>query len=59
MRLRFCRTKPNLEAVLGVLDGAFPRDRMKMHLPSSDPSDLVLWIIAPSARASAKKIANA
>jgi hypothetical protein len=59
MRLRFCRTKPNMEAALGVLDGAFPRDRMSMHLPSSDPSDLVLWIIAPSARASAKEIANA
>lgn len=59
MRLRLCRTKPNLKAVLGVLDGALPRDRMRMHLPSSDPSDLVLWIIAPSARASAKEIANA
>ena len=35
------------------------RDRMRMHLPSSDPSDLVLWIIASSARASAKEIANA
>lgn len=64
MRLRFCRTKPNMEAVLGVLDGALPRDRMSMHLmsmylPLSEPSDLVLWIIAPSGRASAKKIANA
>ena len=28
-------------------------------LPSSGPSDLVLWIIAPSARASAKEIAIA
>jgi hypothetical protein len=27
--------------------------------PSSDPSDLVLWIIAPSARASTKEIAIA
>ena len=51
MRLRFCRTKPNRKAVLGVLDGAL--------LASRDPSDLVLWIIAPSARASAKEIANA
>ena len=59
MRLRFSRTKPNMNAVLGVLDGALPRDRMRMHLPSSDPSDLVLWIIAPSARASAQEIANA
>jgi hypothetical protein len=64
MRLRFCRTKPNMEAVLGVLDGALPRDRMSMHLmsmylPLSEPSDLVLWIIAPSARASAKEIAIA
>jgi hypothetical protein len=59
MRLRFCRTKPNMKAVLGVLDGALPRDRMRMHLPSSDPSDLVLWIIAPIARASAEEIANA
>jgi hypothetical protein len=59
MRLRFSRTKPNMKAVLGVLDGALPSDRIKMHLPSSAPSDLVLWIIAPSARASAKEIANA
>ncbi len=35
------------------------RDRMRMHSPSSAPSDPVLWIIAPSDRASAKKIANA
>jgi hypothetical protein len=45
-----------MKAVLGVLDGALPRDRIRMHSPSSDPSDLVLWIIAPSARASAKEI---
>ena len=25
MRLRFCRVKPNMKAVLGVLDGALPR----------------------------------
>lgn len=56
MHLRFCRTKPNLKAVLGVLDGALPRDRVRMDSPSSNPSDLVLWIIAPSARASAKEI---
>jgi len=59
MRLRFCRTKPDMNAVLGILDGALPRGRMRMHLPSSDPSDLVLWIIAPSVRASEKEIANA
>jgi hypothetical protein len=59
MRLRFCRTKPNMKAILCVLDGALPRNRMRMHLPSSDPSDLVLWIIAPSAPASAKEIAIA
>ena len=59
MRLRFCRTKPNLKAVLGVLDGALPRERMRMDLPSSNPSDLLLWILAPSARASAKEISNA
>jgi len=59
MRLRFCRTQPNMKAVLGVLDGAFPRDGMNMHLPSGEPSDLVLWVIAPNARASAKEIANA
>jgi hypothetical protein len=59
MHLRFCRMKPNMKAVLGVLDGALPRDRMRMDLPSSNPSDLVLWIIAPSARASAKEIAIA
>jgi hypothetical protein len=59
MRLRFCRTKPDVKAVLGVLDGASPLGRMRMHLPSSNPSDLVLWIIAPSARASTKEIAIA
>jgi hypothetical protein len=59
MRLRFCRTKPNMKAILCVLDGALPRNRMRMRLPSSDPSDLVLWIIAPSAPASAKEIAIA
>jgi len=59
MRLRFCRTKPNMKAVLDVLDGALPLDRRRMHLPSSDPSHLVLWIIAPSARTSAKEIAIA
>jgi hypothetical protein len=59
LRLRFCRKNPNMKAVLGVLDGALLRNRMRMHLPSSDPSDLVLWIIAPSARASTKVIANA
>jgi hypothetical protein len=35
------------------------RDRMRMHLPSSGPSDLPLSIIARSARASAKEIAIA
>ena len=59
MRLRFCRTKPNMKAVLDVLDDALPLDRRRMHLPSSDPSNLVLWIIAPSARTSAKEIAIA
>jgi hypothetical protein len=57
MRLRFCRMKPNMKAVLGVLDGALPRDRMSMRLPSSHPSDLVLWIIAPSASAKESAIA--
>lgn len=59
MRLRFCRTKPNIKAVLGVLDGRLPRDRMRMHLAPGDPTDLVLWILAPSAGASAKEIAIA
>jgi hypothetical protein len=59
MRLRFCRTKPNMKAVLGVLDGALPPYQRTMHSPTSDPSDLVLWILAPSTRASAKEIANA
>jgi hypothetical protein len=35
------------------------RDRMRMHLPSSGPSDLPLSINARSARASAKEIAIA
>lgn len=59
MRLHLCRTNPNVKMALRVLDGWVPLDRKRMHLPSSDPSDLVLWIIAPSARASAKEIANA
>jgi hypothetical protein len=59
MRLRVCLTKPDMKAVLSVLDGPLPRDRMRMHLPSSDASDLVLWIIAPCSFASAKEIASA
>src|ERR1700735_3693331 len=59
MRLRFCRTKPNTKAVLGVLNGALPLDRRSMPLPSSDPSHLVLWIIPPRARTSTKEIAIA
>jgi hypothetical protein len=59
MRLRFCRAQPNRNAVRGVLDGALPRDRIRTHLPSSDSAELVFWIIAPSARASAKEIVNA
>lgn len=60
MRLRLCRTKPNMKAVRSILDGALPVDRIGMDVPSSgDPSGLVLWIIAPSARVSAKEIANA
>lgn len=59
MHLRLCLTKPSIEAALAGLDGAFPRDRMRMLLPSSDPADLVFWIIAPGARASAKEIVNA
>ena len=35
------------------------RDQMRMHLRSSTPFDLVLWIVAPNARASAKEIAIA
>jgi hypothetical protein len=47
-----------MEAALGVLD-ALPRIRGRIHLPSSAPADLVLWIIAPSACTSAKESANA
>jgi hypothetical protein len=59
MRLCHCLTKPSIEAALGVLDGALPRGRTLMHLPSNDSDDLVFWIIAPSARASAKDIMHA
>jgi len=58
MRLRFCRTNPNKKAVEGVLDGALPLDAVKVPVAPGDPSDLVLWVLAPSARASAKEIAN-
>ncbi len=68
MRLRLCRTNPDINAVTGVLDGSvldgtLPRGGMTMHVASSGPSDLVLWIIAPSrapiGRGSAKETANA
>jgi hypothetical protein len=59
MRLRVCNAQPNMKAVLDALDGALARGRLSMRLPSGHPSDLVLWIIAPNASASAKEIANA
>ena len=58
MRLRRCLMKPRIEAALDVLDGALPRG-MRMHVRPSDPGDLVFWIIAPGASASAKETANA
>ncbi len=59
MRLHVCQTMPNMDVVLRVLDGALPRGREGMQLPSSNPADLVFWIIAPGARASAQEDANA
>lgn len=59
MRLNYYLVKPSVEAVLDVLDGALPRRGMMTHLPTSDPADLVFWIIAPSARASPQEKANA
>jgi hypothetical protein len=58
MRVKHCVTKPGLEAALGVLDGALPR-QCTTHLPSSDSSVLVFWIIAPNAHASAEETASA
>ena len=49
MRLTSCVAQPGAEAALGVLDGALPR-QLTTQLPSSDPSVLVFWIIAPKAR---------
>ena len=59
MRLSHCLMQPRLETVLAVLDGAPPRRDMMAHLPPADGADLVFWIIAPSARASAQETANA
>ena len=59
MRLRLVRTKPDRAGILRVLDGALPRSHMSLHLASSDPARLVLWIIAPTASASAKENTNA
>jgi len=49
MHLRLCLTKPSIDAALAGLDGALPRNRVRMHSLSSDPAELVFWIIAPSA----------
>ena len=51
MHVSHCVTKPTVEAALGVLDIALPQRCIATPLPSSDPSFLVFWIIAPSARA--------
>ena len=56
MRLSHCVTNPSVEAALAALDGA--RRSVTARL-STGSSDLLFWIIAPSARASAKEAANA
>lgn len=58
MRLSHCVAKPGIEQALGVLNGALPRRCVTARLPS-DSSDLLFWIIAPSARTSAKETVNA
>jgi hypothetical protein len=55
MRVSHCVTQPSVEAALGALDAAPPWRSMSMPLPSSDPSLLVFWIIAPSTSASAHR----
>jgi hypothetical protein len=52
MRVSRCLTRPSLEAALGLLDVTPRRHSMTTPLPSSDPSLLVFWIIAPNASAS-------
>jgi hypothetical protein len=52
MRVSHCVTQPSVEAALGVLDVALPWRSMSTPFPSSDPSLLVFWIIAPSTSAS-------
>ena len=59
MRLSHCDMRPCLKAVLGVLDGALPHGTKRTHFPAGNASDLVFWIIAPNARASAKEAPNA
>lgn len=58
MRLSHCAAKPSLEEALGVLNGTLPRRCVTARLPT-DSSDLLFWIIAPSARASAKETVHA
>jgi hypothetical protein len=59
MRLCHCLMNPSIEAIRGVLEGALPRRGVMTGLPLGDQANLVFWIIAPSARASAKEAANA
>ena len=59
MRLSHCDLRPSLEAALRALDGAPSGLSMRKQLPASNSSDLVFWVIAPSARASAKETVNA
>lgn len=56
MRLSHRVTNPSVKAALAALDGA--RRSVTARLPT-DSSDLLFWIIAPSARASAKETMNA
>jgi len=51
MRLSHYVTNPDVESSLAVLDGALPRRRTATHVLAGDPSPLVFWILAPSARA--------
>lgn len=59
MRLNCYLVTPSIGAILDVLDGALPCRKAMTYSASVDPSDLVFWIIAPSARAAEQERANA
>jgi hypothetical protein len=59
MRVTHRVTNPGVETALEVLDNVLPRRAMITSSRSSNASELVFWVIAPSPRPSAKETVNA